>query len=225
MAQRRDTPDLPALLDQGLVALGMHLDEARVQQLMAYLGLLSKWNAVYNLTAIREPRDMLIQHLLDSLAVIPALRQHLDLDHARVADVGSGAGLPGLPIAMVCPVSRVLSIEPVGKKAAFQRQVCAELALTNVEVCADRVETLRRPMDLVICRAFAALPDFLRASTGLIGPATLVAALKGQLTEIDQELAAIPGDWNATIVPLSVPLLAASRHLVLLRPPSNHTPS
>lgn len=217
--------DLPVLLDEGLAALALTLDSAAVKRLLGYLDLLSKWNAVYNLTAIRNPRDMLVQHLLDSLSVIPVLRRHMDIDHAIIADVGSGAGLPGLPIAMVCPVSRILSIEPVGKKAAFQRQVCAELALTNVEVFADRVENLSRPVDLIVCRAFASLPDFLRASAGLIGPHTRVAALKGQLSEVNQERVGLPQGWEVSVLPLSVPLLPASRHLVLMQRPSTTTPS
>jgi 16S rRNA (guanine527-N7)-methyltransferase len=226
VSKRPHNPDeLPVLLEQGLAALELTLDVATVKRLLDYLDLLSKWNAVYNLTAIRNPREMLVQHLLDSLAVIPLLRRHLDLDHALIADVGSGAGLPGLPIAMVCPVSRILSIEPVGKKAAFQRQVCAELALTNVEIFADRVENLSRPVDLVVCRAFASLPDFLGASSGLIGPRTRVAALKGQLAEISQERAELPQGWEVSVLPLTVPLMSASRHLVLMHRQSTVTPS
>ena len=217
---------LEDLLHEGTVALGLELHQACRDKLLAYLNLMIKWNAVFNLTAIRDPRQMLIQHLLDSLSVIPVLRRHLDLDHAELADVGSGAGLPGLPIAMVCPSVRLVSVEPVGKKAAFQRQVAAELALTNVEVYAGRVESLDRPVDLVTCRAFASLADFLKGSFGLIRKGTVLAALKGQGIEVDAECAALPPACQIEIEPLDVPFLLAQRHLVLIRnaPGRHHGP-
>ncbi len=214
---------LEDLLHEGAKALGLELDSGCEGRLLAYLKLMIKWNAVFNLPAIRDPRQMLIQHLLDSLSVIPVLRRHLDLDHAQLADVGSGAGLPGLPIAMVCPSARLVSVEPVGKKAAFQRQVCAEFALTNVEIVAGRVESLDRPVDLVTCRAFASLADFAKGSSGLIRPGTVLAALKGQGAEIDVECKALPPECQIEIEPLHVPYLPAQRHLVLIRnAPARH---
>jgi len=131
--------------------------------------------------------------------------------------VGSGAGLPGLPLAIVHPTSRVLSIEPVGKKIAFQRQACAELALTNVELHTGRAEDVRRPTDLVLCRAFASLAAFVRASAGLQGRGTLLAAMKGRRTEVEDEVAALPRSIAVEVVPVSVPFLDAHRHLVLMR--------
>jgi 16S rRNA (guanine527-N7)-methyltransferase len=212
------TLDLEDDLRSGLDALDLPLTDEAVARLLAYLGLLAKWNAVYNLTAVRDPHAMLIQHVLDSLAVVRPLRAALDLDHARIADVGSGAGLPGLLFAIVCPAAQVLSIEPVGKKTAFQKQVAAELALTNVEILTSRAEAVNRPTDLVVSRAFAALADFLSASSGLIGPDTLVAALKGQRAGIEAECTALPPGWQVEITPVTVPSLAAQRHLVLMQP-------
>ena len=209
--------DLPAVLRQGADELGVHLDESTLRRLLDYLALLRKWNSVYNLTAVRDPAQMMVQHLLDSLAVIPPLRRRIDLAHATIADVGSGAGLPGIPLAIVHPGAHLISIEPVGKKTAFQRQVCAELALTNVEVHSTRAEALARDTDLVICRAFASLADFLDAAVGLVGPATLLAAMKGQRAGLDAEVAALPADCAVEIEPLQVPFLPAERHLVLIR--------
>jgi 16S rRNA (guanine527-N7)-methyltransferase len=215
-ADRSDV-DLAGLLAQGTAELGLGLAEPALRKLLDYLALMRKWNAVYNLTAVRDPAQMLVQHLLDALAILPALRARLDLDRATVADIGSGAGLPGLPLAIVHPGVRLVSIEPVGKKTAFQRQVCAELALTNVEIVTARAETLHRPMDLVLCRAFASLVDFIDAAAGLTGPATLLAAMKGTRREIDDELDALPPDCTAGVEPVRVPFLDAERHLVLIR--------
>ena len=212
------TPDLEDALRSGLDTLDLPLTDETVARLLAYLALLAKWNAVYNLTAVRDPHAMLVQHVLDSLAVVRPLRAALDLDHARIADVGSGAGLPGLLFAIVCPAAQVLSIEPVGKKTAFQKQVAAELALTNVEILTSRAEAVSRPTDLVISRAFAALADFLSACSGLLRPGTLVAALKGQRAGIEAECTALPPGWQVEINPVTVPRLAAQRHLVLMRP-------
>jgi 16S rRNA (guanine527-N7)-methyltransferase len=212
------SPDLEGDLRSGLNTLDLPLPDDTVERLLTYLQLLAKWNAVYNLTAVRDPHAMLIQNVLDSLAVVRPLRAALDLDHARIADVGSGAGLPGLLFAIVCPAAQVLSIEPVGKKTAFQKQVAAELALTNVEIFTGRAEAVSRPTDLVVSRAFAALAEFLSVCKGLIGPDTVVAALKGQRAGIDTECAALPAGWEVDITPVTVPGLAAQRHLVLMQP-------
>lgn len=217
-AQSQAAPaDLPGTLARGAEALGLVLPEAAAQRLLAYVALLAKWGAVYNLTAIRDPARILVEHVLDALAIVPVLRRHLDLDVASVADVGSGAGLPGLPLAIVHPTARVLSIEPVGKKIAFQRQVCAELALTNVELHACRAEGVQRPTDLVLCRAFASLAEFVRASAGLRGRGTLLAAMKGRRAEVEDEVAALPRSVAFEVVSVSVPFLDAHRHLVLMR--------
>lgn len=209
--------DLRSLLGSGAAALGVALTDLAAQRLLDYVALLAKWGAVYNLTAIRDPARILVEHVLDALSILPVLRRHLDLGAASVADVGSGAGLPGLPLAIVHPTARVLSVEPVGKKIAFQRQVCAELALTNVELHAGRAESLRRPTDLVLCRAFASLAAFVEAAAGLTGPSTLLAAMKGRRDEVDAELGALSPSVRTDVVPVTVPFLDAHRHLVLMR--------
>ena len=220
MRARSAPPDLGARLDAGLSQLGLSPDATTRQRLLDYLGLLAKWNAVYNLTALREPELMLVQHLLDALALVPVLRRHLDPDGTTVADVGSGAGVPGLVLAIVESGIHLLSIEPVGKKAAFQRQVCAELGLTRVEVIARRAESVSRPVDAVVCRAFTSLRDFVAVTAGLGGPETLRFAMKGRREEIDTELRALPAGCSASVEPITVPFLDAQRHVVILRCPA-----
>ena len=210
-------PHLAQRLQEGAAQVGLDLPLPVQEKLLAFLSLMSKWNAVYNLTAVRDPEQMLIQHLLDSLAIIAPLSRSINLSGATIADVGSGAGLPGLPLAIVFPTAKVLSVEPVGKKAAFQRQSCAELALTNVEVFAGRAQALTRQVDLVICRAFASMADFVDAASGLIGPSTLLAAMKGQRAGLESECAELPTHCQVEIEALQVPFLAAQRHLVLIR--------
>lgn len=207
----------------GLDSLG--LDAGLASPLLDYLALLVKWNGVYNLTAVREPVEMLRQHLLDSLSIVVPLAARLPRrDGApcgRVVDVGSGAGLPGIVLALAWPQAQVLLVEPIGKKAAFLRQCQAELALTNVSVAASRVEDLPEPApgqapDLVVCRAFASLADFAAAIARLAGPATLAAAMKGAVP--GDEIAALPAGWSVTdVLPLRVPQLEAARHLVLMQ--------
>jgi len=195
-----------AALDQGLAQLALSLPASAPASLLKYLGLLSKWNRTYNLTAIRDPLAMVAHHLLDSLAVLP----HLPLsERARLADAGSGAGLPGIPIAIARPGWHVALAESSQKKAAFLRQATIELALANVEVHEGRVEAWQpTPLfDLVISRAFAALGDFIAACRHLVQPAGMLAAMKG----------AAPDDAPRAcqLVRLDVPLLGAQRHLVL----------
>lgn len=212
-----DDAVLTRRLHEGAEALGLLLDERAFDRLLGYLALLRKWNGVYNLTAIRDPQQMLVQHLLDSLAILSPLRRRRALDGATIADIGSGAGLPGLLLAIVEPGIHLVSIEPVGKKTAFQQQVCAELGLTNCEVLTARAESISRPVDIVLCRAFASLRDFVSAATGLRGPDTLLVAMKGQRAELDAEAAALGPDEVVEIEPLVVPFLDAERHLVFLR--------
>lgn len=230
-------------LAAGLAQLHLELPDAAIGKLLDYLALLSKWNAVYNLTAVREPRAMLIQHLLDSLAIVAPLAARgaapgngresngaprtgaegeppgSDAPYRCVVDVGSGGGLPGIVLAIVWPRTRIHLVEPVGKKAAFLRQCAVELALAHVEVHASRVEELQPgpalAPDLILCRAFASLPDFVSGIEALVGPSTLVAAMKGVVPR--DEIAALGGGWSvAEILPLQVPLLDAERHLLLL---------
>ena len=209
-------------LGAGLAALGLSLGEDARRQLIDYLGLLVKWNAVYNLTAIRDPEQMLVQHLLDSLATVRPLLESSTGSHPvprSLFDIGSGGGLPGIPLAIVWPQARVDLVEPVGKKAAFLRQCAAELGLANVTVHAARVEDLPPPAiapDLIVCRAFASLADFVGGLARLAGPDTRVVAMKGHVPE--DEIAALPPEWEAAgLLPLEVPGLDAARHLVFLR--------
>ena len=218
--------DRVALRERLLAGLAeLALDASLADRLLDYLALLVKWNGVYNLTAVREPDAMLRQHLLDSLSVVVPLATRLPqrdgAPSARIVDVGSGAGLPGIVLALAWPRAHVMLVEPVGKKAAFLRQCQGELALTNLEVKATRVESLGAPEagqvpDLVVCRAFASLADFATAIDRLVGPHTLIAAMKGATP--DDEIAALPPRWAVTeVLPLRVPALDAARHLVLMQ--------
>lgn len=214
---------LRARLYAGLAALGQ--EELLADRLLDYLALLIKWNGVYNLTAVRDPEQMLTQHLLDSLSIAGPLADRLPRRDGhpvgRVVDVGSGAGLPGIVLALAWPRAEVLLVEPIGKKAAFLRQCQAELALANLTVAATRVEALgdvqRIPApDLIVCRAFASLADFIAAIERLAGPGTVVAAMKGVLPT--EEIASLPSGWAVSeTLRLQVPDLGASRHLVFLQ--------
>jgi len=201
------TPE--AALARGLVELGLELPAGARERLLDYLALLVKWNRTYNLTAIRDPLAMVAHHLLDSLVVLP----HLPLSNAglRLADAGSGAGLPGIPLALARPHWHVALAESSQKKAAFLRQAAIELALDNVEVHEGRVEAWRPAalFDVVISRAFAALSDFISLCRHLVGPSGVLAAMTG----------AAPQDLGpqCSLIRLRVPALDAQRHLVLCR--------
>jgi 16S rRNA (guanine527-N7)-methyltransferase len=196
-----------AALDRGLGEMALALPRGAREQLVEYMALLVKWNRTYNLTAIRDPLAMVANHLLDSLSVLPHLP--LTAASARMADAGSGAGLPGIPLAIARPGWRIALAESSQKKAAFLRQAAIELALDNVEVHEGRVEAWRpQPLfDLVISRAFAALAAFIAACRHLVAPGGTLAAMKG----------AAPPQLPAgcSLIRLRVPLLDAQRHLVL----------
>ncbi len=214
---------LAAELAAGCAQLGLALDATQREQLLAYLDLLHKWNAVYNLTAIRTLPRMLVEHLFDSLAVLRPLAQRLPTAASGsaapcIVDVGSGAGLPGIPLAIAWPQAQVHLVEPVGKKAAFLRQCVGALGLGGVQVHDTRVEDLRlpRPPDLIICRAFASLADFLASSAHLADGGTLMCAMKG--TAGGDEIAAVRAPWSTPeVIALVIPELDAARHLVLVR--------
>jgi 16S rRNA (guanine527-N7)-methyltransferase len=196
-----------AALDRGLGEMALALPADARERLLEYLALLVKWNRTYNLTAIRDPLAMVGHHLLDSLSVLPHLP--LAAARARIADAGSGAGLPGIPLAIARPRWHVALAESSQKKSAFLRQAAIELALDNVEVHEGRVEAWRpQPLfDLVISRAFAALEEFIAACRHLVAPGGMLAAMKG----------AVPQDMreDCALLALRVPLLDAQRHLVL----------
>ena len=164
--------DLRSGLEAGLAALALPLNATQIQQLLDFAALLSKWNKVYNLTALRNPQEMLTHHLLDSLAAVPPLLRHLgSLPTAapRLLDVGSGGGLPGVVFAICCPQLDVSCVDTVAKKAAFIQQAAASLRLPNLHGIHARVENLAGPFDVVSCRAFASLADFTTWSRAAMG--------------------------------------------------------
>ena len=198
-------------LERGVKALGLPLAPEAQAKLVDYLALIDKWNRVYNLTAVREPEQMIAHHLLDSLAVAP------HLTGTSLADVGSGAGLPGIPLALARPQLAVTLIESSHKKAAFLKQAAIELGLGNVEVVNSRVEACdaARRFDVVISRAFSDLPEFVALAGRLCAEGGVLAAMKG--VHPYEELAQLPAPYRVrTVVPLTVPGLDAERHLVLI---------
>lgn len=208
-------------LQAGAQALGTPITEAQADTLLAYLALLQRWNAVYNLTAIRDPQQMLVQHLLDSLSVLAPLDRHragLGDRPIRLLDVGSGGGLPGVVIAVLRPDIAVTCVDTVGKKATFIRQVAAELRLPNLQARHARVEELKDPpFDLITARAFASLADLVRLTRGLLASGACWMAMKGQHPQA--EIDALPADVSVFHVePLRVPQLDAERCLIWLRP-------
>jgi len=203
-----------AALRRGLAELGLATAAEAEQKLQAYLALLGKWNRTYNLTAIRDPHEMVAKHLLDSLAMQPFVR-----DLASLADLGTGPGLPGIPLAIANPALAVTLLDSNGKKARFLRQAVMELRLANVQVHQGRAETWRppAPFAVVIARGFAELADFLAACRHLAAPDGVLAAMKGRYPH--EELARLPaGLVRCEVRPLRVPLLEGERHLVLCRP-------
>ena len=202
-----------AALERGLGELALALPAGAVQQLLSYSDLLAKWNRTYNLTAIRDPLQMVSHHLLDSLAVLP----HLPLAAgARLADIGSGAGLPGIPLAIARSDCAIVLNDSSSKKTAFMRQAIIELGLRNAQVHEGRVQSWR-PAELfavVISRAFAELAAFVRACRHLVAEGGVLAAMKGAYPR--DELARLAGEARCDVVrELRVPLLEAQRHLAL----------
>ncbi len=206
------------LLRRGMDAMSLPASEAVLGQLLDYLDLLAKWNRTYNLSAVRDPMEMVQQHLLDCLAVIPALDRHLEGLKPRLLDVGSGAGLPAVVLALMRPNWFICSVDSVAKKVSFVRQVASELPLRNLFAEHARVEALKQPpFDVVISRAFASLIDFTTLTRGLLAPGACWVAMKGRVP--DEELAALPGDVEVFHVEqLRIPGLDAQRCLVWMRP-------
>lgn len=197
-------------LSQGLAELGIDLDAATQQKLLDYLALLEKWNKVHNLTAVRDPSDMVTLHLLDSLSILPHIKS------GRLLDVGSGAGLPGIPLSIVRPDLQVTVMDSSHKKASFMRQAKAALGIPNLEVVCGRVEEFHPEIkyDMVISRAFSDLAEFMRLTAHLCDEGGVWLAMKG-VYPFD-ELAQIKGPISE-VVPLRVPGLEAQRHLVFLK--------
>jgi len=210
-------------LEAGVRALGLSLTETQVDQLLAFQALLQKWNRVYNLTAVREPGEMLTHHLLDSLAAVPALQRELagqGREAPRLLDVGSGGGLPGVVFAICLPQLAVYCVDTVAKKAAFIQQAAAALRLPGLHGIHARVESLAGPFDVVSSRAFASLKDFTQWSHAALAPQGVWLAMKGKLPQ--DELAALPAGVEVFHVePLVVPGLDAERCIVWIRPHSH----
>lgn len=209
-----------APLHDAAQTLGLNLSEAQLHQLLAYLAMISKWNKVYNLTAVREPQAMLTQHLVDSLSLLPALRRHSQSSgqsSLRLMDVGSGGGLPGVVVAICEPNIDVTCVDAVAKKASFIKQVAAELRLPNLHGEHSRVEALNTPpFDLITSRAFASLLDFTTLTRQHLKPSAIWLAMKGQ--HPSDELAALPADLDVFHVEqLQVPGLDAQRCLIWIR--------
>jgi 16S rRNA (guanine527-N7)-methyltransferase len=204
-----------AALEMGLAEMSFVLPESGNDKLLRYTELLAKWNRTYNLTAIRDPLEMITHHLLDSLAVVP----HLAMPgKAALADVGSGGGLPGIPIAIARPEWQVTLNDANQKKAAFLRQAAIELSLPNVAVYEGRVETWNPAVRfaVVISRAFAELAHFIRACRHLVARDGVLAAMKG--ADPAGEIGRVPADCDCgRVIPLKVPLVDATRHLVLCK--------
>jgi len=225
---------LSAPLRQGLDALGLSLDEHQQNQLLTYVDLMGKWTRVYNLTAVRDPQEMLTHHLLDSLSVVTPLRRQIakwrlerlghpqsepdagDLRKFTLLDVGSGAGLPGVVIAITCPDIQVTCLDAVAKKVAFIQQVAATLKLPNLTGLHARIETVAQTYDIISSRAFASLSDFVNGSHQALAAGGVWMAMKGKTPE--EELADLPDLAKVFHVePLQVPGLDAQRCLVWMR--------
>jgi 16S rRNA (guanine527-N7)-methyltransferase len=199
-------------LSSGLAALNLNVPMPAQFKLMEYIDLLAKWNRVHNLTAIREPDQMVSHHLLDSLAIQPAL-----VECKNLVDVGTGAGLPGIPLALTRPDLRVTLLDSSHKKTAFLRQVKVELALDNVEIVCDRVEAWRPTLkfDAVVSRAFADLAEFAQLANHLVRDSGMLLAMKG-VYPFD-EIARLPDSFQLNrVMSLHVPQLSAERHLIVL---------
>ena len=217
---------LQRVLRDGLQRLSLAPAAAQVEALLAYQALIARWNRVYNLTAVREPEEMLTQHLLDSAAIVPALQDHLARTGSvpagapgRLLDVGSGPGLPGVVVAVLMPELQVTCVDAVAKKASFVRQVAAELGLSNLQSVHARVQQMQEAerFDVVVSRAFASLSDFTGLTRERLVPGRGVwVAMKGRSPE--EELAALRDVRVLAVQPLQVPGLDAQRCLVWMAP-------
>ncbi len=199
------------IIARGLPQLGVAASAEAVAALVQYIDLIVKWNKVYNLTAIQDPERMATDHILDSLAIVPHIRPD------RILDIGSGAGLPGIPVAIARPHWRVTMLDASQKRCAFLRQVVIELGLHNAEVACARIENHRpaRPFDTVVSRAFAETPLFARVAVSCLAPDGLMLAMKG--TYPHDELSHLPPEVSVQeVVKTDVPGLGAQRHLVIM---------
>ena len=206
----------------GAAGLGVELSGAQADQLVRFAALLVRWNAVHNLTAISSLASILSHHLLDSLAILPRMSSIFGEKHCRVLDVGSGGGLPGIPLAITRPQWQVTVVDKVEKKAAFLTQAKLELGLSNLDCLHARVEDVDAPpFDLIVSRAFSSLEDFVRVSAHLLAPGGWWGAMKGVYpsAELAELARAMPDVRVVDVVKLDVPRLDAERHLILLQRP------
>jgi 16S rRNA (guanine527-N7)-methyltransferase len=205
-----DRDPLRQRLDAGLSALKLDLTDDVAAALLAYVALLARWNATYNLSAVRDPAEMVTRHLLDSLAILPLVTG------ATLADLGTGAGLPGIPLAIVAPERSVTLVDSNGKKTRFLRAAVRELGLKNVSVAEKRVEAVDGTFDCITTRAFASLADMLAWGGALLAPEGRWLALKGRFPQ--DELAQLPPSFRVEeIRRLEVPGLDAERHVVVIK--------
>ncbi len=207
-----DRPMLADMLSHGLQEMNLQANALQQTQLLDYLALLFKWNAVYNLTAVRDPAQMVVQHLLDSLTAVSAFN-----DAQHILDVGSGGGLPGIVLSIIQSKAQITLIDTVHKKTAFLLQVKAELGLKNVSVQTMRVEQFQptQLFDCITSRAFASLSDFINWSQHLLLEGGHFIAMKGCL--LPDELAQLPAGWTIKQTqPLQVPGMDAERHLIFI---------
>ena len=199
-----------ARLHAGTAELGLAPMPVAFERLLDYVDLLTRWNATYNLTAVRDPQEMISRHLLDCLAIAAFVKGK------TLADLGSGAGLPGIPLAILEPAREHVLIDSNGKKTRFLREAVRELKLTNVRVEQARVEDARGQFDCITARAFAALKDMLALGGHLLAPAGTWLAMKGLLDK--SEILDVPAEFEvAEVRPLAVPGLGAARHVVIIR--------
>ena len=204
-------------LGAGIRALGLDLGPDQQKQLLDYVALIQKWNKVYNLTALRDPADMLTHHLLDSLTAVAPLTRHTQGRAVRLLDVGSGGGLPGVVLAICMPELDVTCVDTVAKKAAFVQQVAVSLKLPNLRGLHARVESLTDPYAVICSRAFASLPDFVTWSRSALAEGGVWMAMKGKNPQ--DEIDALPADVKVFHVePLTVPGLDVERCMVWMKP-------
>ncbi len=204
-------------LSRGVRALGLNLSDEQHQRLLDYMALIQKWTKVYNLTAVRDPAEMLTHHLLDSLTAIAPLMRHTHGQPTRVLDVGSGGGLPGVVLAICMPELKVTCVDTVAKKAAFVQQVAVSLKLPNLRGLHARVEALTDPYQVICSRAFASLPDFVTWSRSALAEGGVWMAMKGKHPQ--DEIDALPSDVHVFHVEsLTVPGLEVERCMVWMRP-------
>ena len=209
-------PTLAEALAAGLHDLSLPQSPAQQQALLDYIGLLGKWNQVYNLTAVREPEQMLTQHVLDCLAALPFVKKHCPQQDLALLDVGAGGGLPSVVFAIACPDWKVTAVDTVAKKAAFIQATAHALGLVNLQAEHSRVESMTGEFDLVTCRAYASLRDFCESSRHVLKPGGWWMAMKARLSP--EETSDVPtGIGIEKIEQLAVPGLHADRCLVWMR--------